>query len=392
MPGLPYEEAKRLARHGADAERAALAALPDTQPELLYYLATDGAVAVRAAVAGNAATPAQADKLLAADADVAVRAEVGRKLAPQAPALHARATAEDRLGTLGWRTLCGLAEDTAAHVRAVIAEELKAMPDAPRALILRLAHDAAMEVAEPVIRLSPLLSEADLLALVAEAPVPATLTAIARRPALSEQLCDAIVETSQDEAIGALLGNASAAIREQTLDGLIVQAATRVPWQESLVRRPSLRPRALRALAMCVAGHLLETLAARPEIPPELSEALQSRVETRLAEEGQAEPSPDAEFEAAAMRGDQSAMAMLLAEHAAVPVAAVERAARLRSAKGMVALCWQAGLSRRAGLLAQSVLGQLTPGAVIVPGADGDWPLTSAEMLWQIELLAEPVA
>jgi uncharacterized protein (DUF2336 family) len=392
MHGLPYEKAKRLARHGAAAERAALAALPDTQPELLYFLAADGAVAVRAAVAGNAATPAKADKLLATDADPAVRAEVGRKLAPQASALQARATAEDRLGALGWRTLCGLAEDTAAHVRAVIAEELKALPDAPRALILQLAHDAAMEVAEPVIRLSPLLSEADLLALLSDAPVPATLTAIARRPALSEQLCDAIVDTAQDEAIGALLGNASAAIREQTLDGLIVQAATRVPWQESLVRRPSLRPRALRALAMCIVGHLLETLAARPELSPELTKVLQSRVEARLAQEGQAEPSPDAEFEGAAMRGDQGAMATLLAEHAAVPTAAVERAARLRSAKGMVALCWQAGFSLRSAMLAQSVLGQLTPGAVMRPRTDGDWPLGAAEMLWQIELLAEPVA
>ena len=40
------------------------------------------------------------------------------------------------------------------------------MPDAPRDLILRLARDAAMEVAEPVIRFSPLLTEDDLLALI----------------------------------------------------------------------------------------------------------------------------------------------------------------------------------------------------------------------------------
>jgi len=225
---------------------------------------------------------------------------------------------------------------------------------------------------------------------VAAPPVPATITAIARRPALSESLCDAIATTTDLAAIGALLGNASAAIREATLDGLIVQAATRVGWQEPLVRRPSLPPRALRALAMCVAGHLLEALAARPDLEPGVAAALQARVEARLLEESQAEPTPDQQFEAAAMRGDQAALASLLASLAAVPPSAIDRSIRLRSAKGMISLCWQAGLTMRSAVLAQSVLGQVAPGAVLMPDADGGWPLTTAEMLWQIELLAEP--
>ena len=90
------------------------------------------------------------------------------------------------------------------------------------------------------------------------------------------------------------------------------------------------------------------------------------------------------------MRGDQAAMARLLAAQAAVPLAAVEQAARLRSGKGLVSLCWQAGFRMRAALLAQSVLGQLAPGSVLLPTAAGDWPLSGDEMVWQIELLAEP--
>ena len=392
MHGPDYETAKRLARDGAVADRAALAALPGAAPELLYFLAADGAALVRAAVAANPAAPAQADRLLAADADPAVRAELGRKLAPQAPGL---AAARDRLGEIGWQTLCGLAQDAAERVRAVIAEELKSLPDAPRELILRLAGDAAMEVAEPVIRLSPLLTEADLLALVASPPVPATVTAIARRPGIGERLCDAIASTADAAAITALLDNASATIRESTLDALIIQAATRVTWQEALVRRPALPPRALRALALCVAGHLLDRLAARPDLDPGLAGTLRRRVEERLAREAQgdlAEPLPEQAFEAAAMRGDKAAMARLLAAHAAVPLAAVEQAARLRSGKGLVSLCWQAGFRMRSALLAQSVLGQLAPGSVLLPTAAGDWPLSGDEMVWQIELLAEPAA
>ena len=100
-------------------------------------------------------------------------------------------------------------------VRAVIAEELQAMPDAPRDLILRLARDAAMEVAAPVIRFSPLLTEDDLLALIEAPPVPETVTAVARRPDLSERLSDAVGRPVRNGAVAALLANDSASIRRR---------------------------------------------------------------------------------------------------------------------------------------------------------------------------------
>ena len=58
-------------------------------------------------------------------------------------------------------------------MRVVIADCVKAMPDAPRELILQLAHDTALAVCDPVVRLSPLLTDADLLALLATPPHPA---------------------------------------------------------------------------------------------------------------------------------------------------------------------------------------------------------------------------
>jgi hypothetical protein len=84
-------------------------------------------------------------------------------------------------------------------------------------------------------------------------------------------------------------------------------------------------------------------------------------------------------------------MARLLAQEASVTLQLVEQAVRLRSARALVSLCWQAGFGLRCAMLAQSVLGQLAPGAALVPGPDGDWPLSTAEMLWQIDLLAEPM-
>ncbi|MDO9712021.1 DUF2336 domain-containing protein [Paracraurococcus lichenis] len=387
-PDPGYEAAKRIAAEGTEAERIALASLPDVAPEILYFLANDGQLRVRAAVAANAATPAQADSLLAGDDDPRVRAVVGRKLAPRAPEL---AAATDRLRALAWKTLCQLAADTAVMVRAVIAEELQALPGAPRDLILRLAQDAAMEVAAPVIRFSPQLTEDDLLALVERPPVPETVTAVARRPRLSERISDAVAARAETAPVAALLTNDSAAIRERTLDTLIAQAASRPEWQESLVRRAGLSHRATLALAAVVADHLLEPLASRADLDPGLARLLRARMDLRLGRgDAAAALPPDLAFEEAGLQGDHGMMQRLLAEHAGVPLRAVEHVAQLRSGKALVSLCWRAGFSPRAALAAQTVLGRIAPAAVIAPTAKGGWPLTEAEMRWQIELLNEP--
>jgi hypothetical protein len=394
---IRYAEATRIARAGSEAERAALAAQPGTAPELLYFLASDIAVAVRAAVAANAATPPQADRILAGDDDPRVRAVLGRKLAGLAPLLGGQS--QDKLRRLAWETLCRLASDAAVAVRAMIAEEVKAMPDAPRALILQLAGDAAMAVAEPVIRFSPLLSEADLLALVMGPPARETLAAVARRPQIGETISDAIATTEDPEAVAALLGNPSAAIREATLDAVIARAGAHVAWQEKLIARPSLPPRAAQALAHCVAEHLLEALAARPELDPQHAAALRAAIVRRLAGGGGPTAAqapavtpaePDQGFARAAGDGDRAEVIRILSGRAGVPEDAVQRAVRLRSTKGLVSLCWKAGMTPRCALQAQTVLAGIAPALALGPTASGGWPLAEAEMAWQLGMLAEP--
>src|SRR5580658_3480529 len=165
-----------------EATRVRLGAQPNTTPDVLHALANDESVTVRAALALNPATPAETNAALARDADERVRALLARKLALLAPALSAEAQSGLRRETLA--SLTALAEDEAVRVRAAIADAVKDLPDAPRALILRLAHDAAASVCEPVIRFSPLLTADDLVSLVAEAPSSGTLLAVARRTAL----------------------------------------------------------------------------------------------------------------------------------------------------------------------------------------------------------------
>ena len=363
---------------------------------MLRALAADASVTVRAAVAMNARAPSEADRTLVQDGDERVRMLLARKLAELTPAL-ARAE-QDRLKEQAFQLLSRLVEDEAVRVRAAVADEVKEMPEAPRELILRLARDTAMPVAEPVIRLSPLLTAEDLLALVAWPPAPETVTAIARRPNLTEAVSDAIATTADTAAIRALLGNGSAAIREATLNSLIAQSALHVEWHEPLIHRPALPMPAARALSEIVSTRLLDILASRADLDPALCADLRRRLAERLAgsglpEDRRPELSADQAMTQAqalaakgrlseeallhaAKRGKSRLASALLAVAAGMPLTVVDRAASLRSAKGLISLCWKAGFSMRIAGPLQSLLARIPPASVLqpAPAAISRWP------------------
>jgi len=387
---------------GDEAARVRLAAHPGTPPHLLQRLAADPAVMVRATVAMNrAATPAL-HAILVADGDERVRALLAAKVAHLLPGLAgaAQAQAAHRIRA----TLAVLVEDEAVRVRAAIADAVKAMPAAPRDLILRLANDPALQVCDPVIRLSPLLTDGDLLALLAAPPHPEAVRSVAARPGLSGRVADAVAAEADTASVRALLQNRSAAIQEATLDALVAQAAGHMDWHEPLVRRPVLSRAAARALSTMVATGLARVLAGRSDLDPALAGELRARLLTRLDDL----PAPQADMEDAvpalrrlhaagalteatlldaAQAGNVRRTTAILAVASGLPLGAVERAAYLRSAKALVSLAWRAGFGMRAGAVVQAVLGQLGPGALLAALPGGGFPLTEAEMAWQIEVL-----
>ncbi|MDE2197855.1 MAG: DUF2336 domain-containing protein [Rhodospirillales bacterium] len=385
--------------------RVRLGAHPATPADLLASLAADPAVTVRAAVAMNSAAPHQADRTLARDSDERVRTLLARKLASLIPSLPPRD--RETLQGQALLMLVAMVEDEAERVRVAIADVVKDMPDAPHALILRLARDSAVLVCEPVIRLSPLLTAEDLMGLIASPASPVTATAVARRPGLSEALSDAIAATADTAAIGALLANASAAIREATLDALIARAGDTTEWHAALVRRPQLSVRAARALSEMVAAQLLDELASRADLAAGVAEELRRRLHDRLGRDkvsAQIEPNIEEAMAAAralfaedrldeaAMltavgRGEARLATALLAVAAGVPASVVDRAATLRSAKGLVSLVWKAGLSMRAAPALQILLARLAPEAVLRATSGGGYPLAVEEMRWQIDFL-----
>ncbi len=399
MSGAPVQERPSL---GNEAARVRMAAHPGTLPHVLHLLAADPAVMVRAAVAMNAAAPPTVQAVLTIDTDERVRALLAARMAHLLPDLDAKVHAEAYRHVRS--ILATLVEDAAVRVRAAIADAVKAMPAAPRELILRLAFDPAPPVCDPVIRLSPLLTKADLLALLATPPHADASRAVAARPGLGATVADALVAQADSAAIQALLLNRTAAIQEATLDALVAQAGAYPEWHEPLVRHPALGNPAARALSALVAGELLCVLAERADLDPDLTRELREQLTTRLETSAAVPPTGDMQASLrrlhaagalteavlldAVRAGDTRRASAMLAIASGVPMAAVERAATLRSAKALVSLAWRAGFSMRAGTAVQAVLGGLEPGALLLPSPTGGFPLTDAEMTWQIEVLA----
>ena len=408
--------------------RVRLATATATPPRLLEALAMDPDVTVRAAVAMNAAATAAAELRLVGDQDERVRALLGSRLAALCPELSADDLDETRAHVLS--LLRRLASDAAERVRVAIADVLKDMPQAPRELILTLAKDPVTAVSDPVIRLSPVLTEDDLIALLTTRPAAAT--AVAMRIALPSRASDWLATAADDDTVAVLLENRGAAIQEATLDDIVDRAEPRPRWHAPLVNRPSLTAYAARTLSGFVANDLLATLAARGDLAGPLIAELQQRLQTRLAQPagpgaparsqpaaaGRGQPDglvwPEEDPPAAAAlllahrlfdakglddeallkalrRGQARFATAMLAVAGSVPASHVARAITLRSAKALTSLVWKAGLSPAMCVPVQIGLGHLKPDDTL-PDDEGGFALTEDEMRWQVAFLGRPAS
>ncbi|MDO9076820.1 MAG: DUF2336 domain-containing protein, partial [Brevundimonas sp.] len=114
----------------------------------------------------------------------------------------ARTATED---TLYGSVLSSLAADMETAVRAELSARFASAPNAPHALIRRLANDEAA-VARAVLTTSPVLTDEDLLGVVRRHGQD-HLRAVSARPSVSEAVSDVIVERGDDETLGSLLRN-----------------------------------------------------------------------------------------------------------------------------------------------------------------------------------------
>src|SRR6185437_6032995 len=133
--------------------------------------------------------------------------------------LYSELSADDAAAAEG--AMLVLLDDPSPLVRRALADALAASPSAPAAVMHALACDQP-QIAAPVLALSPLLVDADLVDAVA-AGCPGVQAAIASRAALPRAVSAAIAEVGTGERFGHL-----AAIREPLLQRDDLAAATRL--------------------------------------------------------------------------------------------------------------------------------------------------------------------
>lgn len=416
---VTYEEARDLAASADAGTRSQLAAHKGLMPEILYYLAGDPLAEVRRNIAGNPATPAQANLLLAKDADESVRSDLALKIAKLAPGLGA--DEQDRIRRITYETLETLARDQLPRVRQIIAETLKDVANAPPEIIRRLARDAEIIVAGPVLECSPVLTDEDLLEIISTGPIKGALAAISRRAGVGAEVADVIAKSEDVEAIAVLLGNKSAQIREETLDRLIERAPDIEMWHAPLVQRPHLSAKAVGRIARFVADNLLDVLKTRSDFSKEVLADVEREVKKRLEDESQQVDlrqsrrkagsgagvgvDPLAELKQlhaagkleepdvvkALAAGKIETVTGALAVRTGLSLEIVKKAIETQSAKGMVALAAKAGLGMDLSQQLQSKLSRVPPSGVI-RARNGACPLTPEEVEWQIDFFKSLVA
>jgi uncharacterized protein (DUF2336 family) len=395
---LPPAKALQLLEEHTRAEQAALAARADVGEDLLHYLAQNGAPATRRAVAANPTASAWSNRLLADDEEDEVRAELARKIGRLFPGLLL--VERKQLRDLTIATLEQLAHDEEPRVRAALAEEIKHLDCVPKEVVKRLAEDVEAIVSAPILEYSPLLSESDLIEIVAAAQCNAMMAAVARRKGLSEVVSDIVVAKGDASVVAVLLANVDARIRKRTLDRIVTQASEVAEWHGPLVLRTELSPRMIRRIASFVASALIDALSRRNGLDEQTSVTLKRKFVERSQAEAKAGGEPDAAraVEAARLAGtlddafvaaaaeacQKDTVVRALAVLAKVDESVARRILESGSAKAATALAWKAGLSMRIAFKLQNSVMRLK-GCEQLPARGGvDYPMGEQEMRWHL--------
>lgn len=180
----------------------------------------------------------------------------------------------ERERALIFEILSKLVHDFEMRVRRELSERMASRGKAPREIVVLLANDE-IEVARPILLLSDVLEDSDLIEIVRHRTTQHQL-AIAMRREVSEAVSDALVETGEVDVIKALLENPSASISQATMAYLVEQSRAVDTYQEPLVRRHDLSPALAKRMCLWVSAALRSFILDHYEIDPtELDDLLE---------------------------------------------------------------------------------------------------------------------
>lgn len=398
------EQEKAVADAGSEKQRMGLALNERTSQEVLYYMALqDPSDKVRKAVAQNNSTPMQAVSLLAKDKNGDVRYALARRLVKILPELS-----EDmysQLYAFAVQALGELALDEVLKVRKALAETLKDQAGTPPAVALQLAKDLEREVSAPILRFCTALSDDALVEVIETHPAHWASEAVAQRKTLSDKVSRAVIEKGSRQAGTLLLKNEGADISDGLLEIIIDRAREYPEWHKPIATRKALPPLMALKLAAYVDKSVRKILTERSDLDAktieEISRVMQRRIDFADSPAGHVKEDPmvrarrlqegggiteEILSDAIAMR-DQSFVCACIALLAKTKPEKIENVLQVRAAKSICAVCWRAGLSMRFALHLQQTLGNVPAKSLIYPRGGSDYPFTSEEMEWQLDVI-----
>ena len=399
-----YDQAKVIVENGDGAERRNLAMQEDIEPEILYFLANDKDPLVRREIADNDSTPLQADMILSKDPDEEVRKEVAHKLGRLLPDISF--DQQDKLSKMALDILDTLARDQMRDVRAIVSDEIKHARNVPKNVVRRLAEDAESVVAAPVLEYSPLLSDKDLLEIVAFGIESGAMTSIAKRKELPQEVVDAIIESGDENAIPALLENKSAKISEKTINMIAVEAEGHEEWHPPLVDRGNLPVRTVRRIASFVSAALFERLIENNDVEEKAVDEMRMEVRKRIDSNELLDTETDAAREKAMERAeklfnqgkltedvvkkaidvnDSHFTRYAISHMSGLPSEVVRKMLGSGSGKAVTSLCWKAGMTMRTAVQLQRKVAKVRSNSLLRARGGNEYPLTDDDMEWQIE-------
>ncbi len=177
-----------------------------------------------------------------------------------------------------------LLSDVEMSVREKLAQRLAINKDAPADLIILLANDQ-IEVAKPVLSLSKLLSDTELINIIRHKSVQHQL-GIASRKQLSSDICRELISIGNTKTLVMLLNNENAEIDDSSLSILVEKSKHNLPIQPPLIERPDLPKELAAKMYQWVSLSLKQSILTNLKLSEaDIDDLLNSAVE-EVSEEG----------------------------------------------------------------------------------------------------------
>ena len=240
---------------------------------------------------------------LARDPDPAARFALSQKITDiclQAPRLLNPQEKE-----VAGHILIQLSRDFETQLRSSLAYQLAASDRAPKQLILALASDE-ISVSAPVIALSPLLDETDLVEIVMN-KTNAHRLGVAMRSGITAAVSNALVQSEEPDVLQALVNNKSAEISGAALEYLVTESKVQPNLQGPLIARDDLSPVLVQKMFAFVSNNLRSEIQSRYDIDSEILDAAFRGAGSPAAVAAAAAPGPGAINKAAALVAKMSA-------------------------------------------------------------------------------------